>query len=302
MNDKPKSHHAMVLATLHCTHPALDGADKTILTCLVENGDHGTGENCRPGNYNLMDAVRLTKRALQPRINKLIAAGLIDRTEIGDGRGRATIYRILWKSEYYPDKTPSGKEWLIDKPGSPDSPDSKQGSVDSPDSPETGQPDRTNRAAAVAEPGSTETETGQSGLPHTCMSTQNPPSNLPGGRLDGWIHKNIDQMGVPNKSIKEILDGKVRAKGDENVVRALDKFLTRPKGFKGLDNPWAKCLTEIDEYLLSVHTENSAADQKAKEEVNIQASITRQIEQNQEGWQNGPQRSEENIDDFWGEQ
>lgn len=173
MNGKPVTSRALRLAALHCTHPGLDGADKAILACLVENGDHGTGENCRPGNRNLMDAVRLTKRPLDARIDRLIAAGLIDRTERGDGRGRASVYRILWCSNHYPDLTPNG-EWLINKPGCVDSPDCKKepGCVDSHDSPVTGLADRETGLFAESKPGCAPGETGLSGQPHTISAPE----------------------------------------------------------------------------------------------------------------------------------
>jgi hypothetical protein len=166
MNGKPISGHALRLAVLHCTHPVLDGADKAILTCLIENGDHGTGENCRPGNRNLLDAVRLTKRPLDSRIDRLISAGLIERTERGDGRGHASVYRIRWRSNHYPDQTPNG-ELLIDKPGCVDSPDCKNepGCVDSHDYSET-------RLLEEPKPGCAPTETGLSGQPHTISAPE----------------------------------------------------------------------------------------------------------------------------------
>jgi predicted transcriptional regulator len=313
MIGKPKSHHALILAVLHCAHPALDGADKSILACLVENGDHGKGENCRPGNRNLEDAVRLKPSAASVRIKRLIEYGLIERTEVGDGQRNASVYRILWRSSHYPDRTPN-VEWLIDKPGCVVSPDNEPSGPDRMDAKnEPSGPDRMDAPGTIRseggnhpvtrpEPSGTEPGTIRSGPEHTCIT--HPPSHLPthlpanGGGLEGWIQKNIDQMGVPNKGVKEILDGKVRAKGEENVVRALDKFLTRPNGLEGLRTPWSKCLTEIDAYLSSVDTKNLLAVREAKEEEFQQASIERQTQEIVRRRDARAATNEETVDDF----
>lgn len=165
MNAKPISHRALCLAALHCTHPELDGTDKGLLACLLENGEHGTGENCRPGNRNLMDVVRLTKRPLDARIDRLIQAGLIQRTERGDGRGKASVYSILWRSPSYPDRTPNG-EWLVPQPGA------KPGCVDSHVYAETGLPKVETGLLAVPKPGCVTAETGLSGQPHTISAPE----------------------------------------------------------------------------------------------------------------------------------
>jgi len=72
-----------------------------------------TGRNSRPGNATLQAAAVLKSSAIHERINKYIKIGLIERTEVGDGRGRASVYAFNWSHSAFPDRSPNG-EILID--------------------------------------------------------------------------------------------------------------------------------------------------------------------------------------------
>ncbi len=113
MNGKPKSHRAVILAAMYCTHPDNDAEDKLALVCFAVHSNHGTGENSFPGNRNLGEAMMLKDSATDGRLTKLIGRGLIARTAKADGRGKASVYKLCLASSYYPDTTP-GNESLID--------------------------------------------------------------------------------------------------------------------------------------------------------------------------------------------
>jgi hypothetical protein len=115
MNGTPRSHRALCLAAIHCTHPELDGIDKSLLSYLANYGDFRTGKNSRPGNANISDALGLTGRPAKMRLTKNIERGLIERTSTGNGRGLASVYALRLDSQYFPDRAPGG-EWLIEKP------------------------------------------------------------------------------------------------------------------------------------------------------------------------------------------
>ncbi len=114
MTSKPKSGRALCLSVAHCSHPDLDPTDKALLLYLAVNADYETGGNSRPGNPSLCDATTLKRSALNDRLEKNIQRELIERTTVGDGRGKASAYRIRIESSFFPEQTPTG-ERLIEK-------------------------------------------------------------------------------------------------------------------------------------------------------------------------------------------
>jgi hypothetical protein len=99
----------MQLAVFHCTHPDLDVTDKALLAYLALYASFGSGGDSRPGNLNMQDVLKFEKRGTIKRLNQNIARGLIERTEMGHGQGKASIYRLCLESAYYPDQTPGGE-------------------------------------------------------------------------------------------------------------------------------------------------------------------------------------------------
>ena len=136
------------MAAFRCSHPDLDAVDVLLLTFLIENGDYGTGKNCRPGNYELAHVARISLATVKRRLAALIERGLIERTERGDGRSTASIYRICWESTFYPDFESENKPA---HPGEPDS-RSKLAHPGEPVILQTGSSDALNRLTEVAKP------------------------------------------------------------------------------------------------------------------------------------------------------
>src|ERR1700758_4247491 len=124
MNGTPKSHRAVELAAAHCTHPDINGTDKALLMYLAICSDHAKGTNSHPGNRNLTDVLCLTDSPTDARLRKNRERGLIARTERGDGRGKASAYRLCLESPYFPDFTPGGECLVVEKPPCPDGADS----------------------------------------------------------------------------------------------------------------------------------------------------------------------------------
>jgi hypothetical protein len=118
MNGRPKNQRALLLAVQYASHPELDGTDSALLLCLATNGDHGTGRNSRPGNRALESATKLKWSAVHERIQKNIRRGLIKCTEIGNGRGNASMYDLSLEHPAYPDYSPTRKRecLLYEKP------------------------------------------------------------------------------------------------------------------------------------------------------------------------------------------
>ena len=133
MNGKPKSYRALLLAAAHCTHPDTDAADSCLLQYLAQYSAQDSGKNSHPGNHNLCQTMRLSRSAVNSRLSKNIARGLIERTEVGDGRSKASVYRICLESSYYPDQTPSG-ELLIEEVSCLDRTDNQEVSCQVPES------------------------------------------------------------------------------------------------------------------------------------------------------------------------
>src|SRR5437879_3414718 len=98
MNGKPKSHRAIVLAAMHCTHTELDSKDKLLLAYLAQISNHGTGTNAYPGLADLIGVLNLTRRPAKERVAKNIKRGLIACTEVGNGRGNASVYMLCLAS------------------------------------------------------------------------------------------------------------------------------------------------------------------------------------------------------------
>jgi hypothetical protein len=65
----------------------------------------------RPGNRDMADVAGVNERNARKLTAKLIGWGLIERTEVGDGRKNASVYRICWESDHYPDESPGGKRF-----------------------------------------------------------------------------------------------------------------------------------------------------------------------------------------------
>jgi hypothetical protein len=127
----PKTLRAIVQAALSANHPSLDGTDKALLAQLALNADVKTGNGSRPGNSTLKDAAVLSQSAMLARIAKMEKIGLIKRTEVGDGRGRASVYRICFEHEGFPDY--SRNECLTDSPAcKPSGPDRNVSSANLP--------------------------------------------------------------------------------------------------------------------------------------------------------------------------
>jgi hypothetical protein len=114
MTSKPASGRALCLAVAHCSHPDLDPTDKALLLYLAVNADHATGRNSRPGNPALCHFTTLQRSAVNARLEKNIQRKLIERTNVGNGRSTASVYRLCIESSSFPDQTPTG-EWLIEE-------------------------------------------------------------------------------------------------------------------------------------------------------------------------------------------
>jgi hypothetical protein len=203
MNGKPKNLRAAFLAAAHCTHPDTDAADKSLLAYLTAYANYKTGENSRPGNRNLADVINFTDRGMKNRLTQLITYGLLERTERGDGRGRASAYRLCWESPFYPDQAPGG-EWLSDKPGTLDCPDSPKepGTLDCPDSSETGNGAAINREQEGDKPGTAESETGNPSVPHNKSATeeQHQPTLQPQNSQSGTGNAEGGKEGISPKT------------------------------------------------------------------------------------------------------
>ena len=103
----------MRLAAWHCTHPDIDGIDKSLLAYLADYAKPD-GTSAYPGNRNIGDAIGLKDSATDKRLAKNIARGLIERTERANGRNRASAYRLCLENASYPDEAPGG-ERLVKK-------------------------------------------------------------------------------------------------------------------------------------------------------------------------------------------
>ncbi len=119
MRRAPKDHRALCHAVQYVdsalVEKGLTPADKNILSCIAGDARSASGYGARPGNVNLCVAASLKLSAMLRRVQILIGKALIERTEIGDGRKKASVYRICWEHPAYPDRAPGGKrEWFIE--------------------------------------------------------------------------------------------------------------------------------------------------------------------------------------------
>jgi hypothetical protein len=304
MNGRPKNHRALLLAVAYVQHPDLDGVDSAILLCLVANGDHGTGRNCRPGNDALEIVAKLKWSALHVRLERLIEHGLIKRTERGDGRGRASKYDLCLGNPAYPDYAPTRKrECLIDsengKPsGNPSGNPSGKHAKPSGENAETIRPASENHPVDGAKPSGLDRMTPP---PHQTHTTPPPPTEAsgpktgplaekdgggggasspnqdPATRLDKAIAKWKEKMGQPSPGEKEKL---LQLARDPEFRHALNTFvadkLASDLGFAGLNHPWALFIKQFDdmkaEYALAVEKEANRQKEYA-------AAIARDIEE-----------------------
>jgi len=280
MQGTPKSHRALCLTSMYCTHPEIDCVDKLLLVCLAQYGDHGTGRNARPGNTNIAGALGLKDRATDDRLTKNLNRGLIERTARANGRGLASAYRLCLESPHYPDRTPGG-EWLIEQTAQPmncaDTTLQTAQPMNCAVIEQTAQCEAINRAVEPPKPRSAEAETAQS-MDRPLPSTYQTPTTIPPeprtennqqpgkvaeGWMDGWLSKNHATMkAVPSKAIRAALDTLAEKHGAPLVLGALNDFLGRGQGFVDLKNPWGMWQTE-GPTLIDIRMQDKANHERA---------------------------------------
>ena len=236
MTSKPKSGRALCLSVAHCSHPDLDPTDKALLLYLAVNADYGTGGNSRPGNPSLCDATTLKRSALNDRLEKNIQRELIERTTVGDGRGKASAYRIRIEGSFFPDVTPTG-EWLIEKVSGSSRTDSENKASSS------GRTDltKTVRQSQVNRPAESEKLSGQPAetvrkLPEDTQPASPPhtkptnPSTETSGELPKWV---VGRFVEFNKTALSLLkddrlkfSAAIRQHGEKAVEMAWQRFVT----------------------------------------------------------------------------
>lgn len=158
MTGRPNSFRAAILAAAHCTHPDLDGIDAALLMYLAAYADKENGANSHPGNRNIIGALKLGDTATDDRIRTNLDRQLIERTSRANGRGKASVYRLRFESEYFPDQAPGG-EWLRDKPPGF----------------ETARSETTNRPAQMSKPPGVNSETARSETGNRPVEEAKPP-------------------------------------------------------------------------------------------------------------------------------
>ena len=141
-----------------------------------------------PGNQVLMAACRITSRkGVNYIANQLAAKKLIEIVEVGNGRGKATVYRIRVEDDRFP--WPKEK----DKPGSSDFPDSKgnpevqtshfQSEKPGSNEPETRKLDPVNPEVKPEKPGSLNFHTDSNPLIQSSNTSANKSAPDPSDRL-----------------------------------------------------------------------------------------------------------------------
>ena len=295
MNSKPKSSLALMKAASHCTHPELDGVDKSLLAYLAMYADKITGENSHPGNKNIADALGLTDRPTDARLQKNVARGLIERTARADGRSKASTYRLCIESPYYPNRTPGG-EWLIEEPPNPEPPGDKPrcvGSADnseladkprcvgSADNSETALPTGENRAAETPKPRCDSPETALSGQP-AIKSHPNPTNHPPKPEpWDGWLVSLPTELhgSILSKGNQSKLESQIQQHGRELVKAAIVRWvLVREMDIAGLrSSKWDAWFRECGPHVQYALSEQATNAQRLKDAVNIEANINRQL-------------------------
>ena len=321
MNGTPKSHSALIQACFYCTHPDLDGADRALLGFLASAGEYKVATNSRPGNANLEVALDMKKRAIQRRAALLVERGLLEITERGDGRGNATVYRILITSQYFPDRAPGGnRELLIEEPRRVDDADCelKTASLEERGLAETASRGTGNRVADPSKPRRTEPETASSRERHNNYSPkeqQLPTSNHRAreektASLDGWedwlFKTATTEIGRPSSreesELKAIAVREVN--GLEFLKRAVRTFIDRPQGFAGLKkiSPWRLFLKDADVFVKQAKAECMAShDWRYAHDPEYKRfqdeSIARQIQENMDR-KRGPQQNETILEEL----
>jgi len=109
MTDKSKTYStqwALEESVTHCTHPDLDATDAFLLWKIAHHCKHATGRGARAGNRDMVAVLRVCERTIQRRIKKIARLGLLECTARGDGRGKASEYRICLESDFYPPEKP----------------------------------------------------------------------------------------------------------------------------------------------------------------------------------------------------
>jgi hypothetical protein len=281
---KPKSQRAAEMACFHCTHPDVDSADKALLVYLALNCNFGTGKNSHPGNDCLLDAASISKATTKRRLAKNIDRGLIERTERGDGRSTASVYRLCFESPHYPEKTPSG-ELLTDKAAHPDEPvkQSKAAHLDEPVKSETGSPDSGNWLTGEQKLAHQEPKLAHIGEP-TPPTHQNPTTYPPPPENEqqegGWRileEKHMADIGPWGKhtpAMIELMDLHGREAVDEAMIDA------KSSGFEGVKSPIGVLVAKrLQQSLAKLAEKKKTAEQAAKDEEVQAASIERQTQE-----------------------
>jgi hypothetical protein len=220
MTNHPASLRSFLLSVLCCDHPDLDGIDRALLAMLAANANMATGVNARPGNAMLERSSGLGRSAMQTRLAKNIERGLIERTQKGDGRGLASVYRLCIDSPYYPDQAPNG-EWLIaKKPSGPDRTDCT--TKPSGGTAETVRPDTGNRPVEQQKPYGQIPETVRSGPVDNRFSSlsqqekNHPPNQAASEKPSGGVEAPLKTAPMAHSDI---------AMDDESeAVRSYEKF------------------------------------------------------------------------------
>jgi hypothetical protein len=122
MNSKPKSWAALKKSVEAADIKAMPSsklgakrADKLILICIAEAASD-SGAGARPGNAALERASGLCWSQCHAHIVGLENSGMLDRNGAVGGRGLGSVYRIVWSHPVFPDHSPNGREWFIEKP------------------------------------------------------------------------------------------------------------------------------------------------------------------------------------------
>src|ERR1019366_1934249 len=157
---------------------------------------------------------------------KNIDRGLIERTELGNGRGKASVYRVCLENPYYPDQTPGG-ESLIEA-CCPDSIDSDQKACCPDSSVNSESLLSDDQKPAVKEPKACcqVDESLLSGQQHTRTPPQNHhlPTTTQSGGGAFLEKKNLATIGSFGKRIQE-LNAHVTEHGQDIVDKALDAII-----------------------------------------------------------------------------
>jgi hypothetical protein len=282
---KPTTQRSALLSASHCTHPDVDAADKMLLVYFVIVGDFGTGKNAHPGNDSLLDAASISKATTKRRLAKLIERGLIERTERGDGRSTASVYRILWDNPYFPAQTPGGERLTENNPAHLREPDSprKAAHSDEPVKSKTGSLSSGNWLTGdqkLAHQKPKLAHIGEPTPPTHQKNTTYPPPPETEQREGGWhfLEKkhmaDIGPWGKHTAAMIELIDRHGSGAVDVAIADA------KSSGFEGVKSPIGVLIAKRLQQALAKITEQKAkAEQAAKEEEFQAASIERQTQE-----------------------